>query len=208
MIIDMKQTRSSMGADFVLATNNNHDLYTAQIRLGAGSPDISLVQNNEPVLMLSGDEISIDVKGALRRERTLFFIKKPNGEMCGEISSKVVKKFMAGYRYVQIEFNSELYNCYEVGMGKEGSFECIYIGDQQIAMIEKATVVSDNKDFYKIYIKDDKYIEIVCLFAVYYDHATARNYNEVAIKSKKVSYEYTLNKELKGKYNPQFKELC
>lgn len=208
MIIELKQTRSTLGADFVFSSNNNPELFTAQIRLSIGSPDIRLLLNNELVYSLSGNGIPIDFKGAFQRERTLFNIKSPSGEICGNLSSKVVKKFLAGYRYVQINFKSELYNCYEVGMGKEGKFICIYIGDQQIAMIEKPTVVYDNKDYYKIYIKDSKYIDIVCLFAVYYDHASARNYNEVVIKSKKVSYEYTINKELKSKYNPKFKEQC
>ena len=207
MIIDLIQTRTFGGADFVFSTINNQDIYTAQIRLNIGSPCISLMQNNESVLLLSSDNIN-HVKEVFKRESTLFEIKKADGVTCGKISSKEVRGFWSGYKYNQITFNSEIYNCYEVGMGKEGTFVCIYSGEQQIAMIEKPNVVYDNKDFYRIYIEDNKYVEIVCLFATYYDHATAGNYNQVAIKSKKANYYYTINKELKSKYNPQFKELC
>lgn len=75
-------------------------------------------------------------------------------------------------------------------------------------MIEKHPVVYDNKDTYTIYIKDDVYADLICLFVAYYDHATNSKNNEYAIKAKKVNYSYTFNKDLNSKYNPQFKELC
>lgn len=207
MIINMIQTRTFGGADFVFSTTENHVFYTAEVRLTIGSPHITLMKNDTPVLLLRGNDIN-PITESFKREHTLFNIKKPDGETCGKLTSKFAGKFLSGYRYVQITFYSEVFNCYVVGMGKEGTFVCIYSGDEQIAMIEKSTVVYDNRDFYRIYIKDNKHMEIVCLFATYYDHSTASNYNQAAIKSKKINYYYTLNKELKSKYNPQFKELC
>lgn len=208
MIINVKQTRSNRGTDFVFSVPENLELYHAQVRLGRESSDIALIQNDERILMLSSEEVPIDVMGILFRDKVLYNIKKLNGDICGEIALKVVKKFLAGYKYIQINFNAELLNCYEVGMGKEGKFVCIYIGDRQVALIEKSNVVYDNLDSYKIYLEDEKYMQIVCLYLVYYDHATSANSNEFADKSKKTSYEYSPNKELKSKYNPQFKEQC
>ncbi len=208
MIIDVKQKRSSMGTDFVFYVPENLELYHAEARLDREGSDIALIQNNERILMLSSDEVPIDLTGILFRDKVLYNIKKLNGDICGEITLKVVKKFLARYKYIQINFNAELLNCYEVNMGKEGNFVCIYIGDLQIALIDKTNVSNDNLDSYKIYLKDEKYIQIVCLYVVYYDHATSANYNEFTYKSKKTSYENSPNKELKSKYNPQFKEQC
>lgn len=208
MIIDVKQTRSNMGADFVFSVDENLELYHSQVRLGREGPDIALIQNNERILILSSDEVPIDVMGILFRDKVLYNIKKLNGDICGEIALKVVKKLLARYKYIQVNFNAELLNCYEVGLGKEGKFVCIYIGDIQVALIEKSNVEYDNMDSYKIYLKDEKYMQIVCLFVVYYDHATSANLNEFSYKSKKTSYEYSPNKELKSKYNPQFREQC
>lgn len=206
MIIDLIQTRTFGGADFVLSTADNQNLYTAQVRLNLLNFNISLIQDNEPVLLLDSYR-KLSLEQAFSKKTTLFEIKKPDGEICGKIVSILVRGFF-GYRYYQTTFNSEVYDCYVVGMGKEGTFVCIYSGEQQIAMIEKPPVVYDNKDTYKIYIKDDKYTEIICLFAVFYDHTATGNYNKVAVKTKKVYYYYTMNKNLKSKYNPQFKELC
>ncbi|AEV69463.1 hypothetical protein [Acetivibrio clariflavus] len=206
MIINMNQTRTFGGADFVFSTIDNYVIYTSEVRLAImGMPRITLIKNNEPVLLLRNKDKN-PFSQAFKRNYKLFDIIKPDGETCGKLSHRFVGKFLSGYTYEEITFNSEVYNCYDVGMGKEGTFVCIYSGDEQIAMIEKPPVVYDNKDFYKIYIKDDRHAEIVCLFATYYDHSTAGNYNEIT--TKEINYRYTTNKELKSKYNPLFKELC
>jgi uncharacterized protein YxjI len=208
MIIEMIQTRSFTGADFVFSTNSNENLYTAQVRFDVVKPNINLMQDNETILALSSENINV-LKESFKREPTFFEIIKPNGETCGKISSKFIKTFLFfGRSHTQITYNSEVYDCYVVGKGKEGTFVCIYSGEQQIALIEKHTVVYDNKDTYTLYIKDDKHAELICLFATYYDHSANSNYNEYAANSKKVNYYYTYNKELNSKYNPQFKELC
>jgi hypothetical protein len=93
-------------------------------------------------------------------------------------------------------------------MDKDQKYVCVYLGDRQVALIEKSKVLSDNLDSYKIYLKDEKYIQIVCLYVVYYEHATSANYNEFTYKTKKTSFENSTNKVLKSKYNPQFKEQC
>ncbi len=204
----MKQTRSNVDDDFVFSVSENLELYHAQVRLGREGPDIALIQNNEQILLLSSDEVPIDVMGILFRDKVLYNIKKLNGDICGEIALKVVKRLLAGYKYIQINFNAELLNCYEVEMSKEGKYICIYIGDRQVALIEKSKVVYDNMSSYKIYLKDEKYIQIVCLYVAYYDHATSANYDEFVYKSKKTSCEYSPNKDLRSKYNPEFKEQC
>lgn len=204
MVIDMKQTRLGVNANFIFSTENNPNVYQAYVRLCKGSPDIDLMQKDVPILKLNSDEILTGVKGIFYREKLLSYIKKPNGDICGEVSLKIAHKLMTWYKYIQINYNAELLNCYEVKMGKEGTFICIYLGDIQIAMIEISTICKDDMNFCKIYVKKNKYIEIVCLYAVYHNYLALRSDNE----SNKESYEYTLNKKLKSKYNPKFKEGC
>lgn len=204
----MKQTRSKGSTDFIFSVPESLELFHAQVRLGEEGYDIALIQNKERILILSNEEVPINVTGMLSREKVLYNIKKLNGDICGEIALKVVQKFLTRYKYIQINFNAELLNCYEVEMDKDQKYVCVYLGDRQVALIEKSKVLSDNLDSYKIYLKDEKYIQIVCLYVVYYEHATSANYNEFTYKTKKTSFENSTNKVLKSKYNPQFKEQC
>lgn len=210
MIIDLKQIRSLEGTDFVFSTPDNPNLYTAQVRFNKLLTNISLFQNDEPVLSLSYNinDIPRSFIQSLKMEGALYCINNPDGETCGEISYKTVRSLFRGYSYNQIIFNSEVYVSYTVGMGKKGIFECIYSGNQLIAMIEKHPVVYNNLDTYKIYIKDNKHMDMVCLFAVYIDHTTSSSYTSSSCKSRTATYEYTLRKEIKDKYDPNFKELC
>jgi hypothetical protein len=208
MVIGMKEIQPSTGADFVFSEDNNPILYHARIKLGTNSPDIDLIRKEEQILSLSSDEVPSDIMSVFSREKILSYIKKPNGDICGEVSLKVARKFIASYKYIQINYNAELINCYEVRTGKEEVFICLYLGNVQIAMIEKSSVIHDNKEYFRIYIKNDKYAEIVCLYAVYYDYLTLRSNNEILSNASKEKCEITQNRDLKSKYNPNFKEGC
>lgn len=211
MIFDLIQTRSTLGADYVYTTKENQMLYTANIRLAIAKININLLKNNEIVLSSTygiSDRLNNLKKSFLGSEYSVLKIQKPNDEVCGKICYKRVRKFFFGYGYYEIDYDGELFTCYTVGRGKEGIFICIYIGDRQVAMIEKPPIVRDNKDRYIIYTIDNKYNDIVSFFGLYYDHYTSSNYTQYAYKKTKVSYVYSLNKEIKSKYNPKFKELC
>ncbi|NLD47081.1 MAG: hypothetical protein GX660_07760 [Clostridiaceae bacterium] len=211
MIINLFQTRSSFGADYVLSDNANQAIYTANIRLAVAKRSISLIKNNQPLLLA---EINIKTyinditKGLLRGEYHDINIQNPQGDICGSIRYKRVKVFFGGYGYYEINYEGEVFTCYFVGRGKEGMFICIYIGEQQVAMIEKPPLVRDNKDYYKIYTIDNKYNDIISFFCLYYDDIAFSNYTEVVSYKKSISYINTLDKRIKSKYNPQFKELC
>lgn len=211
MIINLIQTRSSFGADFVFSNSASQVIYTASIRLAIGNLDMRLMKNEEPVLISNSGKsqlVNNFGKNSPEKEYGILNILKPDGEICAKICSKRVRKFFAGYKYYEIDYNGDEFTCYEVGRGKEGLFVLIYIGERQVAMIEKPPLVHDNKDCYTIYTIDSKYNDIISFFVLYYDHGSSGNYNEVVYKKKEVKYVYTMNKELKSKYNPRFKELC
>ena len=48
-------------------------------------------------------------------------------------------------------------------------------------------------------------IEVSALFNLYYDFVKHGNYGEINYKSKETYYLYTMNKELKNKYDSTFK---
>ena len=94
---------------------------------------------------------------------------------------------------------------YEIGLGKEGIKLPIYRDDTQVALIEKDLVVYDNKDTYEIIAIDEMSLEVSALFNLYYDFVKHGNYGEINYKSKERYYLYTMNKELKNKYDSTFK---
>ncbi len=102
MIINFIQTRSSFGADYVLSNSGGKVIYTASIQLAIGNLDMRLMKNDEPVLM-SNSGISQLInnfgKSLSEKEYGIINIKKPDGEICGKICSKRVRKFFAGYKY-------------------------------------------------------------------------------------------------------------
>lgn len=77
--------------------------------------------------------------------------------------------------------------------------------DIQVGLIEKDNVSYDNKSTYTINTLNKHYQMLAFFFSVYYDNAYYSP-KEVAYKSKEINYEYTLNKELKSKYNSKFIE--
>jgi len=134
-----------------------------------------------------------------------FNIWSPNNELLGHIGLKRTKSF-SGYEYYEYDFYGVRYLAYGVGMGKDGRKIPIYQNDRQIALIEKNPVVYDTKDEYDIYAIDGNFSEVAAIFNLYYDFVRFARFN--VTKTKKTEYLYTLNKELKSKYNPDFKRLC
>lgn len=208
MVIDLIQTLSGFKAEYLFLCNSAV-VYTASIPRNAGKLDAHLMQNNLPVLSLKYNnfqQINNFGKKPSEKQFNIFSIEE-SGNAIGKICLKRTKAFW-GYAYFEMVINDKKYYCYEVGLGKKGLFVCIYYNDEQIALIEKEAVVKDNKDCYKLYTISSEHLSSICLFALYYDHLRFGNYGEIVYKSKEVYYLYTMNKELKSKYDPEFKSLC
>ena len=145
-------------------------------------------------------------KGRVAANMFPFSIWSSDDELVGHAYLKRSKAFF-GYMYFEYVLNGKTFYAYEVGMGKQGIKIPIYDEDKQIALIEKGVVVYDNKDEYEIVGIDDYAIEVAALFNLYYDFVRFGRYGQVVYKSKEVSYLYTINKELKNKYDQTFKKL-
>ena len=125
------------------------------------------------------------------------------GNFCGAIYRKRTKGFF-GYYYFELHLNDKEYKFYEIGLGKQGIKIPVYVGEQQVALIEKDTHTANNLDSYNLSSVDGKTAQAASLFCVYYDFVRFGNHGEVSVNSKQVTYIYTGNKKLKEKYNPDW----
>ena len=158
-------------------------------------------------LSFSPSEVYNNRKRQRREERIKpFSIYTADGENIGNLYGKRTKKFN-GYLYYELNIYDNLYRIYEIGLGKEGIKIVIEKDGEQVALIEKGTVVRNFNDTYDLYIKGDKGALPVILFTVYYDNIRFGNRGVVGRNIKEVYYFYSTNKELKAKYNPNFKNI-
>lgn len=201
------QTHSGLSALYE-ARINDYITYTAEIPHNFIGAKSNFIKNNILLYSLNFDWIE-DVKSVLKPSKTRnirpFNICNVEGPIIGSLSKKRTKAFW-GYCYYLLTLNEKVYRIYQVGCGKQGIKIPIYSeDDKQIALIEKETVVYDNKDIYEITAIDEASAEIATLFNLYYDYDQYARQGEFVIKSKNISYSYSLHKEEKAKYNPEFK---
>lgn len=202
------QTKSKIAAQYQ-CLNENTVLYTAEIPVNFRGLKAQVLRNSEVIYRINFDKI--DSLKKMKKDRLLekiipYNIYDTNNSLVGSICLKRTK-FFNGYMYYEFILNDIKYIMYEIGLGKEGIKVPIYIGDTQIALIEKDPVVYDNKDTYEIIAIDEKSLEVATLFNLYYDFIRFGNYGEIAYKSKKTYYLYTTKKELKNKYDSNFKMM-
>lgn len=113
-------------------------------------------------------------------------------------------KYLFGYSFFELKYKDEIYRFYSIGMGKAGLKIPMYTDqDNQVGLIEKNTVTYDNKSTYTIHTFSEHEQMLAFLFSVYYDNAFYST-NEIARLKKQTTYQYTLNKTLKNKYDPNF----
>ena len=200
----VQQTKSAIRADYDVM-ENGEVLYSATIPFN--------VKGYKALFSRSGQlayTIERDVIASLRRlssggEKVIdyYSIKDCMGNTAGAIYRKRTKGFF-GYYFFELHLDGKEYKIYEIGLGKQGIKLPVYIGEQQIALIEKGTHTANNLDSYDLSAVDAKTAQISSLFCVYYDFMRFGNHGEVSVNSKQVTYVYTGNKKLKEKYNPNW----
>lgn len=201
------QTKSKIAAQYE-CLNEDEVLYTAEIPLNFRGAKAQLFRNSEVLYTIKSDKINYSEewrKEKLPKRRLPYNIYDANNNLVGSICRLKNTKFFNGYIYYELILNDTKYLMYEIGLGKEGIKLPIYRDDTQVALIEKDSVVYDNKDTYEIIAIDEMSLEVSALFNLYYDFVKHGNYGEINYKSKETYYLYTMNKELKNKYDSTFK---
>lgn len=98
------------------------------------------------------------------------------------------------------------YDLYPIGFGAEGGKHPVYCGNKQIAQIEKPSEIYNDLHHYTIYALDQDSAKISALFAAYMYINANFDPGQKAVKSYVKYTSITLNKSLKQKYNPDFKD--
>jgi hypothetical protein len=133
-----------------------------------------------------------------------------SGESCGYIFERKTAGFFKGYVYDQILFRGKNYTVYIISIPKEGKKYAIYRSEgqeQQVALVEKPEIVYNRLDEYSWMALYKQDIEVLGLYLLYEDYLlNAPHRMETVTASKELSSGKTLNKELLGKYNEQFKK--
>ena len=119
-----------------------------------------------------------------------------------------LKGFFSGFIFHEYEIKGNIFRVYEVGLGKKKTTISIYEkkADVQVALIEMDTTIYNSLTEYRIWGVDDFSLEIATLWALYFDFVRFDYRRKQSNIVKETRYSYTMNMELKSKYNPMFKE--
>lgn len=134
-----------------------------------------------------------------------------NGEIVGRIYPDIVpqKKILfisVGYDYFVIDLYENQYFAYEVGLGENQHYICIYEKNELVAIIHKDDKVINFKDTYTIYCQDEKLLTMLCIFNLYFDITNYPNHGEIMDQHIEHGGFVTVNKELNSKFDPAFIE--
>lgn len=124
----------------------------------------------------------------------------------GWIGTAIKKEsgLFSSYSYYDAVYRGEEYSAYEVGLGKDGIFLCIYQRDILVAMVEKEMTVTNFRDCYDCYLLHPEDAPFVMDLVVCYDASKYGDWTEVAAYSKKRYRLNTIQKKLLEKYDPEF----
>lgn len=132
-----------------------------------------------------------------------------DGKIIGRIYPDIVpqKKILfisIGYDYFVIDLYDKQYFTYEVGLGENQHYVCIYDKEELVAIIHKDDEVINFKDTYTIYFQDEKLLTMLCIFNLYFDCINYPNHGEIMGDHVEDGGFITVNKELNSKYDPTF----
>lgn len=143
-------------------------------------------------------------KGSLKDRLSYYFLE--GGEQVGSICGAAVKKgwaFFRGYMYNDITYHGRKFALYEVGLGSEGLFFCLYEGNRLVAVADKKLIVHNWLDHYMLYLEEDDLFPLFSMVMVYCDVTRFGNADE--LEQSEIGYAYrTPQKELRAKYDPAF----
>lgn len=102
--------------------------------------------------------------------------------------------------YWSFSYKDINYKIYEVGLGKKGTYYCVYCNGETVAMIRRDPVIKKNQAFYQIYSQDYIPKETLIMLAAYFD--LTKNYPEK--ESSRIVTMNTWQKDIKNKYDESF----
>lgn len=201
MIIEFNQTARQPNPTFVGTINGNNFLCAK----GSTSGEEGYILYGNQKITIS-DIHREEINGKKSNQVTDFIL---NGYRLGYIYPDVVPQkkiwiFSIGYDYFEFCFNNQNYKVFEVGLGDDQHYFCVYQGDVTIAIIHQKDLKIDFKDMYTIYALDNIDAVAMCALTLYFDSILEPDYNEYSGHSQIDEAHITTQKELIAKYDSTF----
>lgn len=111
-----------------------------------------------------------------------------------------------GYDYFVVDLYDNQYFAYEVGLGEDQHYICIYEKNELVSIIHKNDRIINFKDTYTIYCKDEKLLTMLCIFNLYFDVINYPDHGEIMGEHIESGGFVTINEELNSKFEPTFIE--
>ena len=172
---------------------------------------------NGPLVHLDGDSYNIEFDPVKRFIRThslkdalTFYVYNQDslvGKMVGD--QKTTKRKMFGIiptaiEVTKVEWENVEYSCYEVGMGKDGTYHTLWTRDNiQVAAIREDPVVDNGCFRFTVYTDHPELSHLLALLSIYYAFLKSDPLEDgIGVKSSTVKI--TKIPELLAKYNPDY----
>lgn len=120
------------------------------------------------------------------------------------VEQKKILFLSFGYDYFVFNFNGVDYNAFEVGLGEDKHFICVYNGEETVAIIKKHDEKINYCDKYTIYSIDDTLMLPMSVLAMYFDCIRYPDHGEIVDEFQGDDSFLTTQKELNAKYDPTF----
>ena len=205
MIFELEQVNTNFDMSW-FGVKDGHAFLVALAPFEKGRLRVKIDYPKDKHQMLCFDPLDT-TEGKTLNDRLSFKVYEED-ERKGTITGKrkSCKGFLQSYNYLAFTYGEENYYLYEVGFGHKGLYLCVYQEDHLIAIADKALVVKNYRDMYKVYAEDEANLQAILPLLLQYDLTAHGDLMEISLYSKKKKIVNTIQKELKEKYDPAFVE--
>lgn len=174
---------------------------------------IGSTQSNEGCVFYNGQRI--DIKSTPHREKingktatqVTDFVR--SGKRIGYVYPDLVEKrkilfFSFGYDYFVFQFEGRDYTIFEVGLGADQHFICVYYDDTTVAIIKKQDIKINFCDKYTIFALDSSILVPMSVLTLYFDCIRYPDHGEIMDQTRSDDSFLTTQRELNEKYDPTF----
>ena len=205
MILNIKQIEFGAEPEFEIENAATQEILAKCKSMNNISTE--LVFSGENVYTLSFEPVLLEKKG--EKNELMYGISEHNKPVGGLYTAEVCQKKIlfvsVGYDYYKIQFYDREYQLYEIGLGTDRHYLCLYEDGQTVAIVHKPTEVKSHLDTYMVYLENVKYRHIACIAALFIDGLEYSSNDEIADSAIKEEY-LSFNKELNSKFDAAFLE--
>lgn len=207
MVADVQQTVSGFTAEFEIIGQQGL-IGTARFpnNFLVGGPCICLYRTEEYLLQYHPNSLSHNLFRSARHRRIVPYSIEYCGQSYGELFGRISDgNIFSRYEYDCLSLGSTEYEMFEVGLGNSGIVYPIYRNGRLTAELDKDVTVYHHLDHYRLYAEDESALKNAVLLCLYLDARSFANRGQIAVSSVEKTFYLTTNKNLREKYDPNFK---